>query len=445
MSHFDSELSEEKTIYEAENIAENKPFARRFCLKTLVNNTRILFNQELKAKKLSLVFKESSKGEKIRGSVALQEAIIDLLYQLINLSKTGNDILLDCEYETNFILKTNVCNLIITLRSENITEKQAFLDFVKSKQHILQPERDLDTKMKVRVSVAHTSIRLQVQDLNLSSNSNLLKFKLVDFPLNTNSSHYGWPKIDFFKPTILIVGILPTRLFGIRQMLETHYNIISVATAEDGLNAVLKTDVDIVLCCETIQGLIFSDCLKSDNDTGHIIVIMILREANLKFYYTSYTGADVLLPQCINPFLLKKRIGDLLDLKKNIIRKIKKDHVIIQSSSGPKSSGQTFINKAIFLVEHNMVNPEFTIQSFAHEMGMSRSSLYRKLKKITGMSISTFIKSIKLKRATSLIVKSEMNISEIAFSLGFNDLKNFRKSFKKIYGVAPSKYRSLKF
>ena len=72
---------------------------------------------------------------------------------------------------------------------------------------------------------------------------------------------------------------------------------------------------------------------------------------------------------------------------------------------------------------------------------MSRSALYRKLKALTGQSISEFIKTIKLKRAAQLITQTKMNISEIAFELGFNDLKHFRKSFKLQFNELPSQYR----
>ena len=74
-------------------------------------------------------------------------------------------------------------------------------------------------------------------------------------------------------------------------------------------------------------------------------------------------------------------------------------------------------------------------------MGTSRSVLYRKLKALTDQSISEFIKAIKLKRAAQLISQSGMNISEIAFDLGFNDLKHFRKSFQKMFNSLPSQYR----
>ena len=91
-----------------------------------------------------------------------------------------------------------------------------------------------------------------------------------------------------------------------------------------------------------------------------------------------------------------------------------------------------------------MSNPEFTINEFISDFGMSRSAFYRKLKALTGQSITEFIRTIKLKRAAQLIRQSQLNISEIAFDLGFNDLKYFRESFKALFKMTPSKYRANK-
>ncbi len=75
-------------------------------------------------------------------------------------------------------------------------------------------------------------------------------------------------------------------------------------------------------------------------------------------------------------------------------------------------------------------------------MGMSRSALYRKLKALTDQSITEFIRTIKLKRAGQLILQTQLNISEIAYDLGFNDLKHFRKSFQILFDELPSDYRT---
>jgi len=74
-------------------------------------------------------------------------------------------------------------------------------------------------------------------------------------------------------------------------------------------------------------------------------------------------------------------------------------------------------------------------------MHMSQSVLYRKIKVLTGQSISEFIRIIRLKKAGQLLSQTDMSISEIAYDIGFNDLKYFRKCFKKVFHKTPSQYR----
>jgi AraC-like DNA-binding protein len=74
-------------------------------------------------------------------------------------------------------------------------------------------------------------------------------------------------------------------------------------------------------------------------------------------------------------------------------------------------------------------------------MNMSRTVLYTKLKALTGQNLSEFIRMIRLKKSGQLIIQSKMNISQIAFEVGFNDLKYFRECFKELYELTPSEYK----
>ena len=95
-------------------------------------------------------------------------------------------------------------------------------------------------------------------------------------------------------------------------------------------------------------------------------------------------------------------------------------------------------------MEDNLSNCNFNAQVFTEKMGVSRTLLYNKLKALTGQSLTEFIRSVRLKKAAQYMLNTEMNISEIAYDVGFNDLKYFRISFKKMYKTSPSEYRKSK-
>ena len=100
-----------------------------------------------------------------------------------------------------------------------------------------------------------------------------------------------------------------------------------------------------------------------------------------------------------------------------------------------------FLQKAILTVEEYMGDPDFNVQQLSEKMFISRPQLYRKINAITGVTITDFIKEIRLKRAAQLILQKPGNISEIAYQVGFNDPKYFSKCFKQQFGVSPVRYK----
>ena len=105
------------------------------------------------------------------------------------------------------------------------------------------------------------------------------------------------------------------------------------------------------------------------------------------------------------------------------------------------SADEIFLETAISIVEKNITNQNFDTKIFIEQMNMSRTVLFTKLKALTGQNLSEFIRIIRLKKSGQLLIQTKMNISEIAFEVGFNDLKYFRECFKEFFEVTPSEYK----
>ena len=114
--------------------------------------------------------------------------------------------------------------------------------------------------------------------------------------------------------------------------------------------------------------------------------------------------------------------------------------LVPESTEQLESHDQKLLKKAIFIVEDNITDPLFGVEKMASEMNMSRASLHRKLKSITGFPPSELIRSIRLRKAAKLILNKVDTVSQIALLVGFNDYSHFSKSFKKHFGVAPTSY-----
>jgi AraC-like DNA-binding protein len=103
---------------------------------------------------------------------------------------------------------------------------------------------------------------------------------------------------------------------------------------------------------------------------------------------------------------------------------------------------QSFITKMNDIITRNVENPKFSVEDLADKLGVSRVQLYRKVKAIIGINISDHINNVKLEKAAELLKSNNMNISEIAYSLGFSSPNYFSTAFKNKFGISPKEYKS---
>jgi AraC-like DNA-binding protein len=100
-----------------------------------------------------------------------------------------------------------------------------------------------------------------------------------------------------------------------------------------------------------------------------------------------------------------------------------------------------YLTQAINLVERKIDDDSFKLNQFATEMANSRSTLYRKMKSLTGLTPIEFIRTIRLNHAVHILLNNNCDISEIAYRVGFNDPKYFSRCFKREFGLSPQKYK----
>lgn len=131
---------------------------------------------------------------------------------------------------------------------------------------------------------------------------------------------------------------------------------------------------------------------------------------------------------------------DYLSAQRHELAEKYKLALIGKADPSVETNDQRLLKKALEIVEKNISDPLFGVEKMADEMGMSRANLHRKLKGSTGFSPSDFIRSVRLKRAADLLRHQADSVSQIGFTVGFEDQSYFSKSFKKQFGVSPSEY-----
>ncbi len=249
------------------------------------------------------------------------------------------------------------------------------------------------------------------------------------------------------KPHVLIIDDNPDILSYLSDILSEDYSLTLAKNGIEGFEKASKILPDLIISDVMMpekDGLALCKELKEQITTSHIpIILLTARTATVFEIEGLKTGADDYITKPFNPTVIKARVNALLQnrlkLREHLLNKVRFEPTLTEAekNTNPEDS---FINKAITIVESNLQDSNFGVEKMVDEFYMSQSTLYRKIKSLTGLSISGFIRSIRLKKAAQLILTEDMTLNQIAFEVGFNDYKYFKTSFKKQFNCLPSKY-----
>jgi AraC-like DNA-binding protein len=189
------------------------------------------------------------------------------------------------------------------------------------------------------------------------------------------------------------------------------------------------------------DGLELCRLIKQHPKTGHIpVVLLTARVAAAHELEGLETGADDYVGKPFNPSLLIARVNVLLANRLKLRHYYQQTLLLQPADIVIPDADRIFLEKAMSLVETNLVTPDFSAQWLIREMGMSRSVFFRRLKSTTGQSVIEFINDIRMKRAAQLLSSGGLRVSEVCEMVGLEDLKHFRKAFQQLHGVSPSEY-----
>jgi DNA-binding response OmpR family regulator len=181
--------------------------------------------------------------------------------------------------------------------------------------------------------------------------------------------------------------------------------------------------------------------LKTDERTSHIpIILLTARAGEASKLEGLETGADDYLTKPFHAEELTVRVKNLIEQRAKLRECFSKKISVQPKDIAVTSTDEKFLQRALQIMEDKIGDPEFDVETFSKEMGMSRTQLHRKLKALTDQSPSDFMRIIRLKRAATLLEGQVGNISEVAFLVGFNSLTYFTRTFKQYFGKTPSDY-----
>ncbi len=254
-------------------------------------------------------------------------------------------------------------------------------------------------------------------------------------------------KIDNDSQSImLIVEDNPDLRNYIASIFENQYQLILAIDGEDGLSKATEFIPDVVisdLMMPKLDGLGFCEKLKTDERTNHIPVILLTAKASLADKLIGLEhGADDYLSKPFNKEELQIRVKNLVSQRQKLLEKFSNKAIIEKVDEIHEPTiDEIFINKCKSVIDKYLDKSEFDVEKFANEMNLSSVQLRRKLKAISDQTVTEFVRNYRLEIAANLLKKSDLNVSEIAYKVGFDSLPYFSKVFQEKYGKTASEWK----
>ncbi|MBP6249233.1 MAG: response regulator [Bacteroides sp.] len=245
-------------------------------------------------------------------------------------------------------------------------------------------------------------------------------------------------------PLLLIVDDNEDFRSFMKESLSGYYRIREARNGREAWVMIPDLQPDLIISdvmMPEMDGTELCSMVKNDVRTSHIpLILLTARTAEEHKLEGLEIGADDYITKPFNFEILSLRIKKMLEFREVRRSKFTKQIDPEPSEITITPLDEKLIKKAILYVENNISRSELSVEELSRELGMSRVHLYKKLIHITGKSPVEFIRTLRLKRAAQLLRESQMNISEIAYEVGFNNPKYFSKYFKDEFGMLPSAY-----
>lgn len=250
------------------------------------------------------------------------------------------------------------------------------------------------------------------------------------------------PETNAMSATILIVGDDINVSSELVKNLSDEYELLTAVDGNEGLQLACEANPDIVLAdamCPGLSGYELCSRLRENVETSHIAIILysaLCERENV--IYGLEAGADDFITLPFDMAILRSRIHTIMKRHQSYRENPLTPNALSKVDYKSKLD-KAFMDKVMGIIEERLPDSEFTINELCSKLAMSRTSVFNKIKALTGKSPNDVIKVMRLNKAHELLLTRELNVAEVAFKVGFADPKYFSTCFKKQFGVSPNK------
>lgn len=244
--------------------------------------------------------------------------------------------------------------------------------------------------------------------------------------------------------TILVVEDDDAILSYIKGNLRSEYNVVTAHNGAEGLEAAIRYRPHCIvtdIMMPVMDGAEMCRRIRANGDICEIPVVMLTAKADDDQRMDGLeAGADDYITKPFTMEHLEKRVGMLIHSRRVLKQKFTGTEPVNEEVAGLQSSDDKLLERVEAFVIKELANPDLTVELIASETGVSRSHLHRRLKALTAMSPSAYIKQARMHHAARLLNEKRMAVSEVAYATGFSSLSHFSTVFKEFYGMSPTRY-----
>lgn len=250
---------------------------------------------------------------------------------------------------------------------------------------------------------------------------------------------------DTQRHRLLIVEDNPEMLAYLKRLFDKDFAVYTATNGKEALSKLPYIQPLIVLSDVMMPEMRGDDLcisIKSNIDTSHIAVVLVSALSDQQSIINGLSvKADAYVTKPFDTKILQLTISNLVESRLQLRQQLATFDTT--SDSFPETTSELdlkLMTEMKEIIERNLDNTDFTIDSLAYELRVSRTSLYNKIKVLTGNTPSELIRTYRINRAKTLLQDHRHTVTEVAELVGFSDHKYFREVFKKTVGITPSEY-----
>ena len=313
-----------------------------------------------------------------------------------------------------------------------------------------QSEVGKGTTFTVELPINKEAFKIDEIDETRTIDFNIPKNAIIDVQalipdVNEDEDPQEQPDEDIYR--LLIVEDNVELLMLMRQLLRPTYRVYVAKNGLEAIEIIRQKDLDLIISdvmMPEMDGYELTAAVKNDPDYNHLPIILLTAKTQEEDEEEALRiGADEFLTKPFRLGDLKLHIDNIIENRKRIQKEYSQESAAEtrQKVAAPKTPDEIFLNRALELVIEHLADEEYDREALASDMGASSSTVYNKLRSITGLNVSSFIRDIRLKEARRMAEEDpKLRVSDLAYKVGFRDPRYFSTCFKKQFGVQPKEY-----